>query len=162
MGSPDNVSSLKVVESKKAHFSRIIQFDFSSEKPNIFFTTDGTELALWDVRNLDKRLISFKKSSIREAQFFLTSNINIIYLDYHKVQILNLYRYVGANPRNNEEMGVDSERPNSFSYSGHTECPFVFRQKKSQNGDNLIVSIDDMRNSLHVWSLSSHFIDRQY
>ena len=83
---------MKIVESKKAHFSKITNFDFSTEKPNIFFTTNGSELALWDVRNLDKRLISFKRGSIREAQFFNTSNINIIYLDYHKVQILNLYR----------------------------------------------------------------------
>lgn len=81
-----------VVESKQAHYSKIKGFDFSTEKPNIFFTTDGSELVLWDVRNLDKRLISFKRGSIREAQFFLTSNINIIYLDYHKVQVLNLYR----------------------------------------------------------------------
>lgn len=59
-------------------------------------------------------------------------------------------------------MGIEREKPNSFSYCGHTESPYLFRQNKSQNEDNLIASIDDMRNSLHVWSLSSHFIDKQY
>ena len=83
---------MSIVGSKKAHHSKILKFDFSDENPNIFFTTDGNELALWDIRNLDRRLISFEKGSIREAQFLKTSNINIIYSDYHKTQILNLYR----------------------------------------------------------------------
>ena len=88
----DTQSGLTVVESKKAHNSQIQKFDFSTENPNIFFTTDGNELALWDLRNLDKRLISFDRGSIREAQFYLTSNINILYSDFHKIQVLNLYK----------------------------------------------------------------------
>merc|ERR1740139_162030 len=47
-------NSLSIVGSKKAHHSKILKFDFSDENPNIFFTTDGNELALWDIRNLDR------------------------------------------------------------------------------------------------------------
>ena len=81
-----------LVDSKEAHKKEISRVDFSQEKPNFFFTTDGDELSLWDLRNLDKRLISFSQGNFCDAQFFMSSNINILYADYHKIHVLNLYK----------------------------------------------------------------------
>ena len=79
------------MSSHKTHNNKIQKIDFSTEDPNYFITMDEEEINLWDIRNLDKKIITISRGSTIEVQFYKTSNMNLIMSNFYDIKIMNYY-----------------------------------------------------------------------
>ena len=79
------------MSSHKTHNNKIHKIDFSTEDPNYFITMDEEEINLWDIRNLDKKIITISRGSTIEVQFYKTSNMNLIMSNFYDIKIMNYY-----------------------------------------------------------------------
>ena len=52
---------------------------------------DEEEISLWDIRNLDKKIITISRGSTVDVQFYKTSNMNLIMSNFYDIKITNYY-----------------------------------------------------------------------
>lgn len=70
----------------------------------MLLTNDAEELAIWDLRNLNKRLFTIKCSNLGEAEFYKAKGGYVLISRQNNIELIDLANYKGEEV--NEKNGI--------------------------------------------------------